>query len=325
MTGTHPVFGGRNVLLISRFEGERHAHAPLRLRALERLGCGVVPVDLQPGGWLSRLTGGDVAARISKAVADHHPELVLALGPVLPDAGLVRRLSADGRAPWVLWWGGDDGTEPDAAAWEAYTQVWTADSDLAARVPGARYLPHGCDPSVHRPMSSRDEFRANVVFVGAATPHRERLLGEVVEFGLAVWGPGWRKTRLRDYCRGDALAVEDYVRASAGASIALNLHREGPDGRVPSAAGCNARTFELAAMGVAQVVDDRIDLPSQFVEGEELAVFREPAELKPLVRELLHDRAAADALAAAARRRALTEHTYVHRLRRLLDEAEDAA
>ncbi|HET7025780.1 MAG TPA: glycosyltransferase [Gemmatimonadales bacterium] len=325
MTGIHPVFGGRNVLLISRFEGERHAHAALRRRALERLGCGVVVVDLQPGGWLARLTGGDAAARITRAVAEHRPELVLALGPVLPDAGVVRRLRADGPAPWVLWWGGDDGTEPDAAAWDAYTQVWVADSDLAARVPGARYLPHGCDPSVHRPMSSRDEFRANVVFVGEATPHRERLLSEVVEFGLAVWGPGWRKTRLRDYCRGDALAVEDYVRASAGASIALNLHREGPEGRVPSAAGCNARTFELAAMGVAQVVDDRIDLPSQFVEAEELAVFRDPAELKPLVRDLLHDRPAAAALAAAARRRALSEHTYVHRLRRLLDDAEDAA
>lgn len=325
MTGTHPVFGGRNVLLISRFEGDRHAHAPLRRRALERLGCGVVVVDLQPAGWLARLTGGDVPARLAKAVADHRPELVLALGPVLPDAALVRRLASAGNAPWVLWWGGDDGAEPGPAAWDAYTQVWVADSDLAARVPGARFLPHGADPSVHRPMRSRDEFRANVVFVGEATPHRERLLGEVVEFGLAVWGPGWRKTRLRDYCRGDALAIDDYVRAYAGASVALNIHREGPDGRVPSAAGCNARTFELAAMGVPQVVDDRIDLPSLFVEGEELEVFRDPAELKPLVRDLLQDPPRAERLAAAGRRRALTEHTYVHRLRRLLDEAEDAA
>ena len=325
MTGTHPVFGGRKVLLISRFEGERHAHAPLRRRALERLGCGVAAVDLQPGGWLARLRGGDTADRITRAVAEHRPELVLALGPVLPDAAVVARLAASGGAPWVLWWGGDDGVEPPSAEWDAFTQVWVADSDLAARVPGARYLPHGCDPSVHRPMRSRDEFRANVVFVGEATPHRERLLGEVVEFGLAVWGRGWRRTRLRDYCRGDALAVEDYVRAYAGASVALNFHREGPDGRVPSGAGCNARTFELAAMGVTQVVDDRIDLASQFVEGEEVAVFREPSELKPLVRELLQDPARAERLAAAARRRALAEHTYVHRLRRLLDAAEDAA
>ncbi len=27
---------------------------------------------------------------------------------------------------------------------------------------------------------------------------------ELVEFGLALWGPGWRQTSLRDYCRGEA-------------------------------------------------------------------------------------------------------------------------
>ena len=325
MTGPHPVFGGRKILLISHFEGERHAHAPLRRRALERLGCVVATLDLAPGGWLSRFRSGGLRARMERALAEHAPEVVLALGPVLPGDGVVAELSGEGNPRWVLWWGGDDGAEPPSGSLEGYHAVWSADSDLAARIPGAGYLPHGCDPSVHRPMRSRDEFRANVVFVGEATPHRERLLSEVVEFGLAVWGPGWRHTRLRDYCRGDALAVEDYVRAYAGATIALNFHREGPDGQVPSAAGCNARTFELAAMGVPQVVDDRADLHSLFVEGEEVEVFRDPSELKTLVRELLHDPKRCETIAAAARRRALAEHTYVHRLSLLLDQEGDAA
>ncbi|MFI5235535.1 MAG: glycosyltransferase, partial [Gemmatimonadales bacterium] len=307
MTGPIPILNGRKILLVSHFDGERHAHAPLRRRALERLGWSVATVDLAPGGWLERLRGGDLRTRLNRALSDHRPELVLALGPVVPQDDVVHGLRAAHDARWLLWWGGEDGVAPVGSPAETYDGVWTADSDLAARIPGAAYLPHGCDPSVHRPMRSRDEFRANVVFVGEATPHRERLLGEVVEFGLAVWGPGWRRTRLRDYCRGDVLSLDDYVRAYAGALVALNFHREGPDGAVPSSAGCNARTFELAAMGVAQVVDDRADLPPLFVEGEEIGVFRDAAELKPLVRELLQDAPGAERLAAAARRRALAD------------------
>jgi spore maturation protein CgeB len=282
----------------------------------------VATVDFTPGGWLRRLRGDGLADRLGRALDDHRPDLVLALGPVIPDPALVADLRTRHEAPWVLWWGGEDGVAPPAGASDAFSQVWMSDSDLTARTPGARYLPHGCDPSVHRPMRSREEFRANVVFVGEATPRREALLGEVVEFGLAVWGPGWRRTRLRDYCRGDVVSVEDYVRAYAGASVALNFHREGPRGEVPSGAGCNARTFELAAIGVAQVVDERADLPPLFVEGEEVAVFDGPEALRGLVRDLLQDPPGAERLAQAARRRALAEHTYVHRLHLLLEQAE---
>jgi spore maturation protein CgeB len=164
-------------------------------------------------------------------------------------------------------------------------------------------------------MRSRDQFRANVVFVGTATPHRERLLSDLVEFGLAIWGPGWRKTRLRDYCRGELLSQGDYVRAYAGASVAVNLLcRDASEGDP----GCNRRLFELAAIGVPQVVEDRPDLRRHFREGSELLVARTPAELRNLTAEALHDRAWAEQVAAGARQRALAEHTYMHRMRALL-------
>ena len=35
--------------------------------------------------------------------------------------------------------------------------------------------------------------------------------------------PGWRRTKLRDYCRGELLSHEDYIRAYAGASVAVNV------------------------------------------------------------------------------------------------------
>ncbi len=166
-------------------------------------------------------------------------------------------------------------------------------------------------------MRARDRFRANVVFVGTATPHRERQLGELVEFGVAVWGPGWRRTKLRDYCRGELLSHEDYIRAYAGASVAVNVActDEGAEVRDP---GASRRLFELAAIGVPQVVEEHADIHDHFREGSEILVARSPRELRTLTSEALHDRAWAEQVAAGARQRALTEHTYMHRLAELL-------
>ena len=74
--------------------------------------------------------------------------------------------------------------------------------------------------------------------------------------------------------------------------------------------GCNRRLFELAAIGVPQVVEDRPDIHRHFREGSEILVARSAADLKGLLAEALQDRAWSEQVAAGARQRALTEHTY---------------
>jgi hypothetical protein len=313
-------FAGRTVVLLSRFDEAHAAHAALKRRALERLGCAVAVVEHTPKGFLARIRPGDLPERLGKAMRDHRPDLVVALGPDLPGAGIIAEMRALHAAPWVLWWPSDSGTAPTPLDVQSVERTWVTSSDLVGKIPGVRYLPHGCDPSVHRAMRPDVEYRANVVFVGDATPRREELLSEVLECGVAVWGPGWRRTRLKDYCRGEVQTTEEYIRAYTGATVALNFHREGPGGVVPSSSGCNARVFELAAMGVAQVVDARADLPALFAPDAELLTFDDATSLKGIVRELVADHQRAESLGHAARRRALAEHTYMHRLQVVLDE-----
>ena len=143
------------------------------------------------------------------------------------------------------------------------------------------------------------------------------MLSELVEFGVAVWGPGWRRTKLRDYCRGELLDHEDYIRAYAGASVAINVALRGT-GRRRRDPERNRRLFELAAIGVPQVVEEHPDVHWHFREGSEVLVARSPPELRQLTAEALHDRAWAEQVAAGARQRALAEHTYMHRLAALL-------
>jgi spore maturation protein CgeB len=275
------------------------------------------------GGWLSRLRRVGLHDRLSRAVASTAPALVLVLEGSQVDAAMVASLRHGSGTAWVNWFCDARRTPEDilplAAAYDA---VFVADRGTVAALdhpgnPPVHYLPAGCDPSIHRPMRARDRFRANVVFAGTATPHRERRLAELVEFGVAVWGPGWRRTKLRDYCRGELLNHEDYIRAYAGASVAVNVAcAEGPDRH--GDLGASRRLFELAAIGVPQVVEDHPDIHAHFREGSEILVSRTSHEFRTLTAEALHDRAWAEQVAAGARQRALTEHTYMHRLGVLL-------
>jgi spore maturation protein CgeB len=251
---------------------------------------------------------------------------VLVIGCEHVNALTVHALRDVTNALWVNWI--PDTLTPQATVEHiasAYDFLFVPATDLAQRLAhsvGARvaFLPPGCDPSVHRPLRARDQFRANVVFAGTATRRREHLLTELVEFGLAVWGPGWRKTSLRDYCRGELVDVQDYVRAYAGASVAINIHHDA-DGA--DTVGCNARVFELAAIGTAQVVDDRADLPLHFAAGSELVTFHTVGELRDSVRELSHEHRAAEEMGRQARRKALAAHTYMHRMLALLSTIDE--
>lgn len=311
------------ILLVGAFDEALHAHTALRRRALERLGCRVTSFNLMgDGGILSRLRRVGVHDRLGRALAHTAPAIVLVLGGNQLGPATVAAFKRESGAVWVNWFCDEQRSRAAISALApGYDAVFVAGSAIAdeldeAGMPPVSYLAPGCDPSVHRPMRSRDQFRANVVFVGTASPHRERLLSELVEFGLAIWGPGWRKTKLRDYCRGELLDHADYVRAYAGASVAVNVQWSEPTDE--SDPGCNRRLFELAAIGVPQVVEDRPDLHRHFREGSEVLVARNSGDLKTLTAEALHDRGWAEEVAAGARQRALTEHTYMHRMSALL-------
>ena len=314
------MFSDIRVLLVGEFDEQLHAHASLRRRALERLGCRVVAFNLsRSGGWLSRLRRIGLQDRLARALGHTTPALVLVLEGTQIDAPMVAWLKQSVPTTWVNWFcdarRSAQEIRPFAASYDAVFVADSATADFleAPGNPPVYYLAAGCDPSVHRPMRARDRFRANVVFVGTATPHRERMLWELVEYGLAVWGPGWRKTRLRDYCRGELLQHEDYVRAYAGASVAINI----PCAEAAHS-GVDRRLFELAAIGVPQVVEDGPDLHQYFREGSEILVARGTLDLRSLTAEALHDRAWAEQVGAGGRQRALAEHTYMHRLSWLL-------
>lgn len=318
MTGMLPM------LVVAPFDDAHHAHTSQRCRALERLGCRVEAFDLlKRPGLLGRLAGNDLRSRLLKSAEASNARLVLVIGGPELEPELVTSLRTATGIPWINWFPDDLRTAHDACRRaRAYDRVFVAGSDVAARMEhelgkAVQVVPFAADPSVYRPLRSKDQYRANVVFAGAATPRRELLLSVLTGFGLALWGPGWRKTSLRDYCRGEVPGTDQYVRAYGGASVAINIHHTA-GGNGSDEGTVNQRLFELAAIGVPQVVDARGDLPAMFTPGEEVIVFQDAAELRARVQAALQDLQAVEPMAAAARQKALSRHTYMHRMKEIL-------
>jgi spore maturation protein CgeB len=189
------------------------------------------------------------------------------------------------------------------------------------------YLPCAADPAVHRPLTLSEEERqvlgSPVAFVGAGYRNRRLAFRPLLDLGLRIWGSEWRGAGPLEAVverEGARIPTEDTVRIFNATDVNLNLHSSPyVDGVDPRGDFVNPRTFEIAAAGAFQVVDQRALLPALFQPGTEVATFTDAAELRGLVQHYLGRPAERAALAAAGRARVLGEHTYHHRMQTLLE------
>jgi len=226
------------------------------------------------------------------------------------DVGELRRRFG-GR--WVNWFPDDPHDhETSSRLAPAYDGFFTHDSASLPRLRavGGRphYLAFGCDPEYLRAPARGT---APLGFVGSRDPVRERVVRALDDLGLAVCGPGWPQ---------GAVYEDAFVRALGGAAVGLNIHQQFGPGGDPAryGTGANMRVFELAAVGTPQLCDAKADIARHLRPGYEIVLYRSIAELRARARELLADEPARRSLAAAARERALREHTWRHRLEELL-------
>jgi len=188
----------------------------------------------------------------------------------------------------------------------------------------AFYLPDGFDSEVFGAGAAMgpSEWRRQVSFLGARYPEREARLAPVAaKYSLGIWGGDWKRRpwRVRYYqrrstldpcCLGQAGPKEaDLIYRSC--PVNLNIH--GPWD------GLNMRVFEIPGAGGYQLCDERSGLTDAFEPGVEIETFSSEDEMLGLVERALGDAPRRERIALAGRRRAHTEHTLRHRMKRLVD------
>jgi spore maturation protein CgeB len=188
------------------------------------------------------------------------------------------------------------------------------------------YLPQCTNAEVYKPYvfdkAEREMFGADVSLVGSMYAYRIRLLKELEEFNIALWGRGWSKVsdkRLLKSVRGGDIRGPGKAKVFSGSAISLNPHHPLNDIR-----GTNSRTFDIAACKGFQLSDDKEDLRDLLKAGEEVICFRTVDELKKLIGYYLSHPDERNQIAEAAHRRVMRDHTYFNRASEILDIIKNA-
>lgn len=199
-----------------------------------------------------------------------------------------------------------------------------------AGIGGAKWLPFACDPEIHgKPVSSTAEdgsLACDLCFVGsvhpALYPDRVKLLESISDFNLKVWGPGAETipetSPLRKRVSGGKLRPELWLRAYSSAKIVLCMHYADPAGKYPCYQA-SPRVYEALACGAFLLCDAQKDVLSLFEDGRHLAIFRDAAELRKKIEYYLANSEEREAIAREGRNEVLKKHTYLDRVRVVLE------
>ncbi|MFN2431574.1 MAG: glycosyltransferase [Gemmatimonadota bacterium] len=182
---------------------------------------------------------------------------------------------------------------------------------------GCTAVYNGLDPAEHRPAERALEPSFDLLFMGNRLADREARVEEFF-FRAAALAPG-RRFALGGEGWGDRslppnvswlghVPTAQHNAVNAAARLVLNVHRESMvrNGWSPA-----TRMFEAAGAAACQITDAWPGLEAFFGPGREVLVAADGAEVVRYVEEV--ELSAARVIGAAARTRALAEHTYDRR------------
>jgi putative methyltransferase (TIGR04325 family) len=160
-----------------------------------------------------------------------------------------------------------------------------------------------------------------VGFIGGYSGHHKQgtVLLETVARNIPVsfWGYGIQNlppdSRIRATYQGEVWGL-DMFETLAQTQISLNRHID-----IAGRYAANMRLYEATGVGSCLVTDHKDNLHQLFEPGREVVTYTSPEDCIEKVRYLLNHEAERKAIAQAGQARTLREHTYLQRMRELVD------
>lgn len=189
--------------------------------------------------------------------------------------------------------------------------------DRGVEFPIQTYL--GFDPELCRSVGSpplpREEYRADVAFVGFWRKHLDKFILPLIHNGFKVrlWGTRWNLSPNRRAFRGSAMfggvPDEDYAAVYASAKIALCFLNH--ENRNTS----TGRSFEIPAIGTFMLAERTEEHARFYTEGQEAEFFDSPEELLQKAEYYLSHDDQRERIAKAGQQRAFSAgYSYYDRI-----------
>jgi spore maturation protein CgeB len=266
---------------------------------------------------------GDRPNRLDRKIINlakqFRPELLLSLtGPLHPVVlGEIGKI-APGRR--VLWWG-----DPPANSqrwgmldpgWDAiYVKDRSAVGKLKLAGRNAHLLHEAMNPKWHKPLA--DQKNESVVVAGNYYAFRQAVVLRLMSDGVSsqLFGPlppRWAHPEIKRLHTGEYVTREEKSRVFGEGLACLNTFS------LAEGDSLNCRAFEIAGAGGLQIIEHRSAIEECFEPSKELLSFQTYEELVEHVDRAKRFPAEMISIRQAGARRALSEHTYRHRLEVIL-------
>lgn len=193
-------------------------------------------------------------------------------------------------------------------------------------------LPLAAEPKVFKPKHIEAKYMSDICIVGYPYPDRVKyiqILLQNTKYQIQAVGK-WRKQLYRSIKNPKLRIHEGWVEPAIaanyynGTKIVLNTHRpfnlqqnENRMGIVGKS--INNRTFDAASCGAFQLIEFKEDLPTHFIEEEEIVSFKNYQELIEKIDYYMQNEEERIRIANNARARVLKEHTFEHRVTIMLE------
>jgi spore maturation protein CgeB len=189
------------------------------------------------------------------------------------------------------------------------------------------YLNHGYDRDLSKiwPLTAEDrtKFGVDVAVVGNCTPHKDKMLSELLQLRpdlqLRIWGNRWEGSSepVRRRWEKAQLLGQTYSRALQAAKINLAI----TSGLVPGASkgdSTTGRTFQIPACGGFMLHERNEEVLELYEEGKEIACYSSAAEAAEKIDYYLAHPEERARVAAAGYKRCVPAYSDASRLKELL-------
>lgn len=262
-----------------------------------------------------------VSQRAIQALRQHRPDVVLVIRGDDLTSGFWQAVDESGarRALWLYdevrrmkYRASDLLRLSPIATYSRHDEEWLRGLGVATI-----HVANAYDPA--RPLPPRRP-RPEISFVGARLPKRETLLLGLADAGVPVraYGRDWSShplDRLRTWRwttphipNARDLPLEEAWGVMRDSLATVNIHGDQD--------GFTMRTFEAPGVGAVQLID-RPDVEEYFEPDREVLVFTDLDSLVDQSRRAVSDPRAMTSIRERGAKRALAEHTFVHRARSL--------